>query len=134
MPDNTPQGVVRNGDLTMTPPTFENTLNIRRLNDLAFRGLTDMLDKDSGLFCYRLKRDGAGLAREGVSPRYTVMTLLGLHRLEMAGVPSPVGLQETFEILLKDRRSRTDAVALRVDPARSSRPDRRTVQRETSAP
>ena len=87
--DKTPQGAVRNGDLTMTPPTLENTLNIRRLNDLAFRGLTDMFDKDSGLFCYRLKREGAGLTREGLSPRYTVMTLLGLHRLETAGVPSP---------------------------------------------
>ena len=104
MLDRTPQGAVRNGELTMTPLTSEGALNVRRLNEFAFRGVMSMFDKDTRLFCYRLKRNGAGFAQEGVSPRYTVMTLLGLHRLETAGVPSPVGIQETFEILLKDSR------------------------------
>ena len=37
-----------------------------------------MYDSEKGLFCHRLRKTSEGLKREGISQRYTVMTLLGL--------------------------------------------------------
>jgi hypothetical protein len=80
--------------------TFENPVNIGQLNESALRGLAPMFDRDAQLFCHRLKREGREMIREGVSPRYTAMTLLGLHQLETAGVQSPFDMQAIVDTLI----------------------------------
>jgi len=66
----------------------------------AVKGLPQMLNPGTGIFCYKLKRATAGVVQEGVSPRYTAMTLLGLNRLEQSGRPSPVAVKPVLERLL----------------------------------
>jgi len=77
-------------------------VNLTELMSLAARGLPQMLDPQSRLFCYKLKKTPNGLEREEISHRYTMMTLLGLHRLEAAGHRSPVDIQSVLEALLRD--------------------------------
>ena len=73
--------------------------NVRELLSLAVRGLVPMFDKDKQLFCHRLLRTDHGLVREGLSPRYTIMTLLGLRELELAGMDSPFDTQAIYASL-----------------------------------
>jgi hypothetical protein len=75
---------------------------VRRFVQLAAEGLPQMLDPHRQLFCYKLKRTGRGLVQEGISPRYTAMTLLGLHKLQQAGTPSPPPLEPVIEALIAD--------------------------------
>src|SRR5450759_2708972 len=56
-----------------------------QLLDIAVRGLHRMFDANTGIFCDRLVRGGDGLKRVGVSPRYSLMSYLGLHEAEKAG-------------------------------------------------
>jgi hypothetical protein len=70
--------------------------------ELAVRGLPQMFDQRTGMFCYKLKKAADGLVQEGLSPRYTAMTLMGLHRLEQSGVPSPVNVKPVVECLLSN--------------------------------
>jgi hypothetical protein len=74
--------------------------NVQNLVALAARGLPAMFDTKSGMFCHKLKKTAGGLVQEGVSPRYTAMTLLGLHRLQQSGAASPTNVREVFERLL----------------------------------
>ncbi len=76
--------------------------DVGRLLELAARGLPRMFDESTGLFCNKFKRIAGKLVPEGVSPRYTAMTLMGLHRLEQNGVPSPLRLQPVVERFLSD--------------------------------
>src|SRR4051794_18589619 len=57
-------------------------MDVADLNALAADGLVDMLDPESRLFCYRYHQTGGGMVREGLSRRYTIMSLLGLYRFE----------------------------------------------------
>lgn len=86
-----------NTQVADTPP-----VKVDELIALAARGLAQMLDPQSQLFCYALKRTSHGLQREGISHRYTMMTLLGLHRLESAGGASPVNIPAVLQALLRD--------------------------------
>jgi len=71
-----------------------------RLVELATRGLPPMFDRETGLFCFKLNGSGGGLVRDGQSPRYTAITLLGLHRLEKTGVRSPIEIAPVLDNLL----------------------------------
>ena len=73
---------------------------MQRVIDLAVAGLPQMFDKESGLFCYTLKHTDCGLAKQGLSRRYTIITLLGLHRLEQGGRPSPIAIVPVLDKLL----------------------------------
>jgi hypothetical protein len=73
---------------------------ISDLVGLAIKGLDSMYDSAQGLFCYRLQRTSSGMKREGISHRYTIMTLLGLLRAESAGLPSPFDIEPTVDRLL----------------------------------
>ena len=75
------------------------------LNELklsALRGLVRMFNPAAQMFCYRLNCTDNGLVPEGLSPRYTIMTLLGLHRAENAGLESPIKAQPVLDRLLTD--------------------------------
>lgn len=69
---------------------------------LAVRGLVPMFNAEEQLFCYKLRKTEHGLVQEGLSQRYTMMTLMGLHRLQQAGEESPVPTAPIFERLLAD--------------------------------
>jgi len=63
-----------------------------------------MFDSDKQLFCYRLRHTKAGLVREGVSRRYTTMSLLGLQALKKAGVECPFDTDTVFKSCAADTR------------------------------
>jgi hypothetical protein len=92
--------------LDQKPHNF--SFDVRELLDSAADGLVDMFDPVTKFFCHRLNRTENGLVREGSSPRYTMMTLLGLHRLERAGIPSKVDIQQVFDNLLQTRDQMND--------------------------
>jgi hypothetical protein len=73
---------------------------VRRFTALAIRGLVPMFDAQRQLFCYSLKKTERGMVPEGLSPRYTMMTLMGLHRLEQAGGVSPIEITPVLQRLL----------------------------------
>jgi hypothetical protein len=73
-----------------------------RLNALAAAGLVPMFDPDRQLFCYRLKLTPDGVIREGLSVRYTVMALLGLHRHQTAGGHSSIDIGAVVRSVLRD--------------------------------
>jgi hypothetical protein len=76
---------------------------VPELCELAANGLVSMLDPRKQLFCYRLNHTPEGLVREGISHRYTIMSLLGLHRLEARNKrPSQVDTRGIFCALLAD--------------------------------
>lgn len=84
------------------PPTVE-ALDVRELLSFAVEGLVPMLDADKQLFCHRLLNTERGLVREGISQRYTIMTLLGLRELELAGINSPFDLGAIYKSLVHSR-------------------------------
>jgi hypothetical protein len=93
--------------LTVTEPTLMKRSDdfqkiVHRLNTLAVKGLVPMFDSEKQLFCFKLKQTPAGLVREGISPRYTAITLMGLHRLEQSGATSPIEIKRVFDVLLAD--------------------------------
>ena len=75
---------------------------VAQLVELAIRGLEAMYDEEQGLFCHRLKQTPSGNVKEGISQRYTVMTLLGLLRAESAGYRSPVDICSTIDALYRN--------------------------------
>ncbi|MDD5532125.1 MAG: hypothetical protein PHC52_04970 [Syntrophales bacterium] len=58
----------------------------RDLVTLALNGLTDLYDKERGLFCFRAARGREGLFREGASVRYTLISLLGIQAARDRGM------------------------------------------------
>jgi hypothetical protein len=74
----------------------------RHLLDLAMNGLQSMYIAQKGLFCFRLRKTSTGIVREGISHRYTMMTLLGLLRAESAGVRSFIDIEAALARLLTD--------------------------------
>jgi hypothetical protein len=51
---------------------------VERQRALALSELARMYEPAAGLFLFRLRRDAAGLVREGLSPRYTAIAAIGL--------------------------------------------------------
>jgi len=78
--------------------------SIPELCDLAATGLVEMLDPEKLIFCDIYNRTEKGMSRERLSPRYTMMTLLGLHRYERSGRRSPVAIAPVLDALLHDTR------------------------------
>ena len=76
--------------------------SISELCDLAAAGLVAMLDPERQIFCDVYNRTEKGMTRERLSPRYTMMTLLGLNRYERSGRHSPVAIAPVLNALLDD--------------------------------
>ena len=89
------------GSALLTPRSTTRNDDVRRLIEFATEGLVPMLDPQQQLFCYRLKKTEQGMVREAISRRYTMMTLLGLHQLEVGGGTSPFE-KSLFVRLLSD--------------------------------
>jgi hypothetical protein len=77
-------------------------VDIRKLNSMAVRGLASMFDESASLFCHRLIDTKQGLRREGLSPRYTVMTLLGLYELRRSGASISFDIEALFESFVRE--------------------------------
>lgn len=60
------------------PPAPLRASRLHRLRTLAVSGLGRMLDPKTLRFVFRLRRTGEGAVPEGLSDRYTAITLLGL--------------------------------------------------------
>lgn len=84
------------------PRTEQDDATVNRFVQLAVRGLEPMLDKQRQLFCFRLRKTDQGMVQEGISHRYTAMTLMGLHRLRQAGTTSLLDTKSILEALLSD--------------------------------
>jgi hypothetical protein len=82
------------------PQPDEVQATVQRSVVLATRGLVPMFDEQTQLFCYSLKKTEGGMVQEGLSPRYTMMTLMGLHRVEEAGGVSPIEIKPVLQALL----------------------------------
>jgi hypothetical protein len=78
------------------------TPDICELNRLAVQGLVPMFLPEKQLFSFRIVRTGPGMVNEGVSPRYTIMTLLGLRELERAGARTPFDVNGIYASFMKD--------------------------------
>jgi hypothetical protein len=93
---------LRTQQLTNTVSASVNEARVARLMELAIRGLKPMYDPEKHLFCHRLRKTLSGNIREGISQRYTIMTLLGLLRAEAVGYRSPVDISATIDALYRN--------------------------------
>jgi hypothetical protein len=85
------------------PFSLNRTEYVNRLIDVSLQGLPAMFDEQAGMFCYRRKRvSDSLLVNEGLSLRYTLITLLGLHRAEATGQAIPFDLRAIISPLLDD--------------------------------
>jgi hypothetical protein len=90
------------GALPQIQPACLTSCSISQLTALAINGLRSMFDADRQLFCFRVKRSRGELVREGISHRYTIIALLGLHHWEGIGGRSPFDVNATLEVLLRN--------------------------------
>jgi hypothetical protein len=89
MPTSTPLKLEQSTVGTISQPYIAPPCDLDELISLSVRGLVPMFDPDKQIFCDRLVRTEKGIVRQGLSPRYTIMTLLGLREVELAGIHSP---------------------------------------------
>jgi hypothetical protein len=79
-----------------TPPVQADLV---KLVPLALEALQRMFIRDQELFCYREKRLGNRLLPEGLSVRYTAITLIGLLSAQQHGVSIPFDLERLAQRL-----------------------------------
>lgn len=79
-----------------------SNLEVGALCELALQGLVPMFETKQQLFCFTRKRTPKGLVRQGLSPRYTIITLLGLRKAEVAGLSSPIDIGPVLGRLLQN--------------------------------
>jgi hypothetical protein len=77
-------------------------LAMRQLQDVSAAALHTMYVPEKRLFCQRVIRVGGDLQREGLSHRYTMMTLLGLNRYKLSGGKSSFAIRDLTAGLLDD--------------------------------
>jgi hypothetical protein len=78
------------------------TCDVRELMSLAVRGLVPMFDQEAQLFCHRLVRTDDGFVREGISQRYSIMTLLGLIEVEATGENHTFDIPAIYASLIRN--------------------------------
>jgi hypothetical protein len=79
----------------------ERDLLLKRIIELSVNGLIYMFDEEKNLYCHKVRRVPNGMVREGLSLRYTIISLLGLQRFEAYGGRSGIDLQRAFESTLR---------------------------------
>jgi hypothetical protein len=78
---------------------------IDQIRAMAIRSLARMYKPEERLFVFRLRQDVEGIASEGLSRRYTAITILGLAKEEPATVAAVLGahdLNTVYGRLLQD--------------------------------
>src|ERR1700722_3219715 len=76
--------------------------DVCELNRMAIQGLVPMFVPEKNIFCFRVQHTKQGLVKQGLSPRYTIMTLLGLREVERTGARTPFDVNSIYETLAKD--------------------------------
>ena len=92
---------------------------IARVRSIAIRSLSRMYRPEERLFVFRLRRDGETIVSEGLSRRYTAITLIGLAKEEPHTVAAVLGahdLQTVYGRLLQDITETTQPRRRRPDP------------------
>jgi hypothetical protein len=87
--------------VTSQPPNASSH-DVRELISMATTGLVPMFDAGKNVFCHRLLRTEHGLVQDQLSPRYTIMTLLGLRELELAGIGSSFDTRRIYTAFARD--------------------------------
>ena len=72
-----------------------------KIINLSINGLEKMFDVKSHLFCFRAKRSEDGVHNEGLSLRYTIISLMGLHKFESCGGKSNINIRKAFSYILE---------------------------------
>ncbi len=75
------------------------TDTLKQLRAMSFRGLARMYSPADRLFVFRVRRTNAGVIQEGLSPRYTAITLIGLADASEAEVATVLGVHTRGEVL-----------------------------------
>jgi hypothetical protein len=83
-------------------PASERSNMLQSLFDLSIVGLRRMFLPEHGVFCDRLVQRNGELERQGISHRYTLMTLLGLYRYELMGGRSGFAVRDLTIELVRD--------------------------------
>lgn len=99
---STSQALRSSFDLKTATASQHDRATVARFLKLAVRGLVPMFDESRQMFCFSLKKYESGMVQEGISPRYTMMCLMGLHRLEQGGGTSPFEKQAILDALFAD--------------------------------
>jgi hypothetical protein len=89
-------------DLHSARQPHQTAQDVQALVASATAGLLPMFNESKQLFCDRTILSESGMMHQGLSPRYTLITLMGLHRLEQSGHPSPIAIQPSFDGLVRD--------------------------------
>jgi hypothetical protein len=90
---------------TKQPNVETRTAPLRPLLEMSLRGLASMFYPGRNLFSYKMTRSvGGDMVNEGVSHRYTVITLLGLLRAMQAGLHAPFDTRAIFDELSRDTK------------------------------
>jgi hypothetical protein len=78
---------------------------IERVRAMSVRSLARMYRPEERLFVFRLRREGGAIVSEGLSPRYTAISLIGLAQEEPRTVAAVLGahdLNTVYTRLLED--------------------------------
>ena len=89
------------GSLATIEKDIEHRNFINYMINLSVRGLEGMFDAKNQLFCYRTIKRGHGVHNEGLSLRYTIISLMGLHMFEVCGGKSNIDNRKVFSSLLE---------------------------------
>jgi len=93
---------MKRDEMVVTGSVGRANVDISALNRLALTGLATMFDAAGRLFCFRLKVQGSQVSGEGLSRRYTIMSLLGLWQAERKGLQSPVPVRTVLDGLIQE--------------------------------
>ncbi len=81
----------------LTGMTHQNKESVDQLLAASAAGLLPMYDTEKKLFCSRMILTEKGMEQDGISPRYTLITLMGLHRMQRAGLPVPITIDAPLD-------------------------------------
>jgi hypothetical protein len=93
---------MQGGTLINEGSSKHGTTSTSELCDLVAAGLIPMLDPEKQMFCDTYSRTNEGMRRLRLSPRYTMMTLLGLNRYERSGRRTPVSIARILNSMMDD--------------------------------
>lgn len=75
------------------------TDTLKQLRAMSYRGLARMYSPADRLFVFRVRRTNAGTVQEGLSPRYTAISLIGLADATEAETAVALGVHTRGEVL-----------------------------------
>lgn len=84
-------------------PMTDRSELIQELVQLSASGLEKLYDRENNLFCFRGIKSRDALVLDGQSLRYTIISLMGLHRLKNTGLSTSMDTESLTKSLLETR-------------------------------